>query len=197
VTQIFLNYRASDEPFGVQMLDRELSEQFGSDVVFLASKSIDLGEDWEERMFAAVEESTAVLMVIGRNWLDAKDADGRRRIDDPGDFVRREIRTALRLNKQVIPVRLAVPRLSAADLPTDLHDVLRCQDIEIRFRSARPDIELLVAKLRRQVPALRRSEPPPAAATKNVINADHANTVITTDLFYTETFNAGPTFNSN
>jgi hypothetical protein len=29
-----------------------------------------------------------VLAVIGRNWIDARDAGGARRLDDPHDFVR-------------------------------------------------------------------------------------------------------------
>jgi hypothetical protein len=195
VTQIFLNYRASDEPFGVQMIDQTLSAQFGSDVVFLASKSIELGADWEREMFEAVAKSTALLVIMGRNWLAASDDDGRRRLDDPADFVRREIRLAFELDKQVIPVRLAVPRLTAADLPEDLHALLRCQDIEIRFRSARPDIDLLVAKLRSQIQALAGTAAPVAAGPKNVINAQHAGTVVTTDLFRVDTFHAGPIFN--
>jgi hypothetical protein len=155
VTQIFLNYRAVDEPFGVAMLDEALSGKFGDDAVFLASKSIPLGSAWESEMFRAVTASAALLVVMGRNWLNASDDAGRRRLDDPADFVRREIITAFEQGKQVIPVRLAVKRLTAADLPPELRPLLDKQDIEVRFRSHRLDVELLVQKLRQQIPALR------------------------------------------
>jgi hypothetical protein len=155
VTQIFLNYRAADEPFGVAMLDEALSGKFGDDAVFLASKSLPLGSAWESEMFRAVTASAALLVVMGRNWLNAMDDSGCRRIDDPADFVRREIITAFEQGKQVIPVRLAVKRLAAADLPPELRPLLDKQDIEVRFRSHRIDIELLAQKLRQQIPALR------------------------------------------
>src|SRR6266508_2403693 len=120
VIQVFLNYRSDDEPFGVSMLDQELSHRFSSAAVFLASKSIPLGSDWEQQMYQAVEQSVAMLVVIGRHWRNAKN---RRRLDDPADHVRREIRHALDQGKQVIPVRLAVPRLSTKDLPDALSDL--------------------------------------------------------------------------
>lgn len=194
MTQIFLNYRTDDEPFGVQLLDRELSERFGDDVVFFASRSIELGDDWHKRMFEAVGKSAALLVVIGRNWLDAKDEHGARRLDDPADFVRREIRAGLKLNKKVIPVRLDVPRLKAEQLPESLRGLAGRQDIEIRRRKARMDIDDLAKKLRGQIPAL--SEKPPAAEPPAPVkDAGHitANTVITGNVRMRD-FHAGPSF---
>ncbi len=175
MTQIFLNYRTTDEPVAVAMLDQVLSERFGSEAVFLASKSIPLGMDWEEEMFAAVEQSTAVLALVGRSWLDVKNADGRRALDDPGDFVRRELATAFRLCKQVIPVLLGVERqaLREADLPPDIRELSRRQSMRIAIHSARPDVDQLVDKLRRQVPALR----PPENTTSTVRNSVRAEKV--------------------
>ncbi len=160
MTQVFLNYRTTDEPVAVAMLDQVLSERFGAEAVFLASKSIPLGVDWEREMFAAVEKSTALLALVGRNWLDAKDGEGRRRLEDPGDFVRREIATALNLGKQVIPVLLGVERktLREANLPADISELTRRQSIKIAIHSAQPDIDQLVSKLRHQIPELRESK---------------------------------------
>jgi hypothetical protein len=159
VTQVFLNYRRADEPFGVAMLDRELSARFGSEAVFFASKSIQLGARWEEEMFTAVERSTALLAVMGRRWLDEADDTGRRRIDDEKDFVRREILLALQRGKPVIPVRLGIPRLSPADLPPELRELPEMQDIELQFRTAGPDLDRLETKLRRLIPELATAEP--------------------------------------
>ena len=195
MTQIFLNYRTDDEPFGVQLLDRELSAQFGDDVVFLASKSIELGDDWERRMLAAVGESDAVLVIMGRNWLDARDDHNRRRLDDPADVVRREILAGLDQGKRVIPVRLAVPRLDADSLPEALRALAARQDIEIRFRSAYPDIGLLAAKLRQQIPALRRSVQQIAETTRNLITAREIGAVVTADTITTDSFQMRPNLN--
>lgn len=162
--QIFLNYRTADERFGVALLDRELSRAFGPETVFFASKSIGLGAEWEKDMFDAVAASSTLLVVMGRNWLDARNDSGTRLIDDPRDFVRREIVTAFELGKRVIPVRMDVPkRLRAEELPEPLRRLPSLQDISIHFRSAGPDIDRLAAKLRELVPGLRapvRAAPP-------------------------------------
>jgi hypothetical protein len=191
VTQVFLNYRVTDEPFGVVMLDQALSARFGSEAVFLASKSIELGARWEREMFEAVEKSTALLVVIGQNWLGEKNSEGRRRIDDPADFVRREILLAMGLGKTVIPVRLETPRVSAGDLPPELRPLVDRQDIELRFRTAGPDINRLETKLRRLIPGLSRPEPNSSGRTATY--RDHASHYEIRDLTV-DTFHAGPSF---
>lgn len=189
--QVFLNYRADDEPFGVALLDQELSRRFGSDTVFLASKSISLGSDWEPRMFDAVAASTAMLVVMGRHWRNAKN---RRRLDDPDDHVRREILHALELDKQVIPVRLDVPRLSTQDLPEALHGLAGKQDIYVRFRSAKIDVDRLASKLAAQIPALSETSaatPPSTPTHSNVVKAFRVDSLVQVDTIYGG-FHAGP-----
>jgi hypothetical protein len=154
VTQVFLNYRAADEGFGVHLLDRELSDRFGSAQVFFASKSIPLGAEWEKVMLSAVERSDALLAIIGRHWLTACDGNEQRLIDRSDDFVRRELLLAHRLDKKIIPVRLGVPRVTKRQLPKVLSWLPECQDIEVRFRSARADLDQLANKLRTLLPEL-------------------------------------------
>lgn len=156
MTKVFLNYRSADEGFGVHLLDRELSERFGSDQVFFASKSIPVGAAWEEAMTAAVATSDALLAIMGRHWLAATADDGTRLIDQADDFVRREILLARKLAKQIIPVRLGIPRIKADQLPSELSWLPGCQDVEVRFRSARADIDQLASKLRTLLPQLDR-----------------------------------------
>jgi hypothetical protein len=173
VTQIFLNYRAEDdETFGVAMLDQALSARFGDDAVFLASKSVELGSAWEPEMFQAVGDSSALLVIMGRRWLNARAGNGGRRIDDPDDFVRREILTALELGKKVIPVRLATKRLKADDLPGELRPLIGRQDIEVRFRNYRLDVELLAQRLRQEIPELRKAAPASVSAEHARKSAD-------------------------
>ncbi len=53
-----------------------------------------------------VESCYALLAVIGRNWLTVTNEKGRRRLDDPDDFLRLEIQSALEADfrVRVIPV---------------------------------------------------------------------------------------------
>lgn len=174
--QVFLSYRTDDEPFGVAMLDRELSRRFGSNAVFLGSKSIPLGSDWEQQMFDAVAKSTALLVVIGRHW---RNANNRRRLDDPADHVRREILHALDLDKQIIPVRLDVPPLSTHDLPDALSKLAGKHDIYLRFRSAKIDLDRLTVKLSKLVPALcETSTTQPTPTAWNVVERSRVNTLV-------------------
>ena len=62
---------------------------------------------------AGSEKCDVLLAVIGKGWLDLRDPDGGRRLDDPKDFVRIEIASALRLGERVIPVLV-----NGADMPT-------------------------------------------------------------------------------
>ncbi|MEU5696226.1 toll/interleukin-1 receptor domain-containing protein [Actinosynnema sp. NPDC020468] len=165
-TTVFLNYRAADEPFGTALVDRELSRRFGSDAVFRAAKSIPLGADWERRMFEAVAESTALLVVMGRTW-PGVDLDGRSLLEDPADFVRREILLAFDLGKIVVPVRLGRSRPLREELPDVLAALVECQDVEVRFRNAEADLDNLAERLAEVVPAL--PEPVPQVAPRTTI----------------------------
>jgi hypothetical protein len=58
---------------------------------------------------------------IGRDWLDARDEDGNRRLDNPYDYVRIEISAALKRDIPVIPILIDGTRVPKADqLPDDL-----------------------------------------------------------------------------
>lgn len=198
MTQVFLNYRTVDEPLGAGMLDRILSEKFGSSAVFFASKSIELGELWEPEMFNAVRESVAVLVIMGRFWLTATDDEGVRLIDKEDDFVRREILLGIEADKKVIPVLLGTPRPKRADLPEALRPLAERQSISIAYRSTGPDIDRLVAKLREQIPQLRKPErnkpkPGPPGSVVKAGNYARVNNGSMTNI-NAHNFNAGQPF---
>lgn len=174
MTQVFLSYRADDQPFAAAFFDHELTREFGEEAVFFASRSIPLGARWEETMFHAVSISDAVLVVIGPRWLTAVGEDGRRRLDDPKDFVRREVELGLALDKQVIPVHLERRhRLDADTLPESLRALADKQGTVVQFRNSRPDLARLVTQLRRQIPSLAPKAPAelrPAAAGTSIVD---------------------------
>ena len=73
------------------------------------------GEDFVQMLESQVAQCDAMLTVIGNNWLDATDEHGSRRLDDPHDFVRIEIESALKQGKRVIPVLVHQARMPHPD----------------------------------------------------------------------------------
>jgi hypothetical protein len=89
------------------------------------------GADFAQAIESEVAACEAVLVVIGRQWLTCA-ADGHRRLDDPHDFVRLEIASALSRDVLVIPLLVegaGVPR--EQDLPDDLKPLARRHALEI------------------------------------------------------------------
>lgn len=184
MTQVFLSYRTDDQPFAAAFFDHELTREFGDDAVFFASRSIPLGADWEKTMFEQVSKSDAVLVIIGPRWLTAADKDGHPRLDNPRDFVRREVELALRLDKQVIPVHLERRhRVEPDTLPESIRELAARQSTVVEFRNSKPDLARLVTRLRQQIPSLRPAvaTTPPATTTigtQNTFNGQFHGTVV-------------------
>jgi hypothetical protein len=106
-----------------------------------------------------------LLAVIGKTWTTITGADGRRRLDDPEDLVRREIARALqRPDVEVIPVLVDGARMpTEAELPPDLAPLARrqaCELSDLRWdfdvdNLARRLRDLLQEKPRRRIPGAR------------------------------------------
>ena len=112
---IFISYRRDDTEGEAGRLFDDLVRAFGEDSVFMDVDSIALGRDFRQSLHESLESCDAVLALIGPNWLDIKDAAGKRKLDAAGDYVRQEIATALKRNISVTPVLLegaSMPRRS-------------------------------------------------------------------------------------
>lgn len=73
-----------------------------------------------------------LLALIGGRWLTLADGDGRRRLDEAGDFVRLEIETALEHGKHVIPVLLDEAVMPKPDeLPASMAALARRQALKL------------------------------------------------------------------
>jgi hypothetical protein len=118
---IFLSYRRDDTAGEAGRLAEHLARRFGQDRVFLDIDTIAPGADFTSELEHALVGTTVVLVIIGRRWVTAADAHGRRRLDAPDDFVRQEIVTALQRGTRLIPVLV---QNAAMPTPADLPDVL-------------------------------------------------------------------------
>ena len=85
---IFISYRREDSiAYSGRLYDR-LTAEFGKGQVFMDIDSMDPGSDFVDVIERTVAACDAVLVVIGKQWLSASDAQGRPRIENPEDFVR-------------------------------------------------------------------------------------------------------------
>jgi TIR domain len=119
---IFIGYRRGDGAGWAGRLHADLRTRLGRDSeIFMDVDGIPPGEDFRAYIDRAIGQCDAFVAMIGPNWLDARDEQGRRRLDDPGDFVRLEIAAALNRNIRVIPVLVGGARLpTAEELPEPL-----------------------------------------------------------------------------
>src|SRR5215467_1174825 len=130
---VFISYRRSDsEGYAGRIFDR-LRQDFGDDQVFRDVDDIPGGARFRDEIAKHLETCNIVLVIIGPSWLDALDETGRRRLDDPEDWVRIEVSSALSHNVSVIPVTVGGASLPAAkDLPEDLRNLVQFQRRDLR-----------------------------------------------------------------
>jgi hypothetical protein len=146
--RIFISYRRDDAAGDAGRLADHLKRRFGPASVFLDIDAIEPGTDFVRVLRASIEQTAAVLVVIGPRWTSLRNADGTRRLDSPDDFVRLEVEAALGRNIPVVPVLVqgaAMP--SAADLPGALAALATRQAAAIDHAEFHADAERLCAHL--------------------------------------------------
>jgi hypothetical protein len=122
---IFVSYRRTDSSDVTDRICDEMKRRLGKDRLFKDVDSISLGQDFRTAIGEAVGQCKVLLAVIGKDWLTTLDKDGKRRLDDPDDYVHIEIATALTRGIPVIPVLVenaVLPR--PGDLPEPLRNLV-------------------------------------------------------------------------
>ena len=160
--KIFISYRRDDSADTVGRMYDRLVLHFGREAIFKDVDSIPFGANFARYIGDVVKQCSVLLAVIGPRSVDESNATGLRRLDDPGDFVRLEIETALRQSIVVIPVLVQGARVPTPDqLPESLRELPLLNATAVRRD---PDFD---TDTRRLVTALEKLVPPtqsPAAA---------------------------------
>lgn len=129
VPLIFISYRRADSAAAAGRLYDRLILAFGENCVFKDVDAIPAGANYRYTLESAVTSCDVMLVVIGKEWL-AADSAGKRRLDEPNDFVRIEVESGLnRDDVLVIPVLVNDAVMPG---PDDLPESLR----ELHYRSA-------------------------------------------------------------
>jgi hypothetical protein len=130
--RVFISYRRDDAAGFAHAVRDRLVEHLSKERVFMDVLGIEPGADFVAKLQSAVGQSDVLIALIGNRWAGA-DASGRRRIEDPQDWVRVEVATALRRGIRVIPVLLDGARMPNPDeLPDDLKALARTNAVDVR-----------------------------------------------------------------
>jgi len=134
---IYISYRRMESAAYAGRLFDHLSRHFGRRSVFMDIDTIRSGEDFPQAIESALNACDVVLVVIGNTWVTGTGQDGRRRLDDPKDWVRLEVAAALRRDILVVPVLVEGARLpDPASLPEELRALCQrhaCELTDLRW----------------------------------------------------------------
>lgn len=130
---IFISYRREDSADIVGRIYDRLVEHFIQSAVFKDVDSIPLGVDYRKYLDTTVGQSKILLAIIGQQWISAVDSEGTRRLDNPADFVRIEVQSALDKGIPVIPVLVQQAKMpTEAELPEVLKALAYHNGISVR-----------------------------------------------------------------
>ncbi|MET8041892.1 toll/interleukin-1 receptor domain-containing protein [Micromonospora sp. NPDC005215] len=170
MTGVFINYRTGDGQGMAALLHERLRGEFGEQKVFLDSTGLPPGQLFAPELKRRLQESTVLIVVLGKEWLDIRDDDGNRRIDNRDDYVRYEIRKSIKWKKAVLPVLLDGASMPpAAQLPPDIVKLPVFQYRHLRSREADIDLAEIVRILREHIPLREPSSP--GGGTTNTAHA--------------------------
>jgi len=145
--RVFLSYRRSDSWHQATALKIVLQQKLPDVSVFVDTESINPSEHWPDRLIAALDHSSAVVVLIGPKWRFG--ADGTDRFADPEDWVLRELAYALERKKDVIvPVFFDTTTTTAyRDLPPSLSGLRRIQGLKLSSETWAPNVDRLASSV--------------------------------------------------
>jgi tetratricopeptide (TPR) repeat protein len=159
MAKIFISYRRDDSAGTAGRLHDRLAQTFGKTNLFIDVDNMPAGVDFVEYLGTQVANCEIFLCAVGPNWLNARDEEGRRRLDQPDDYVRIEIAEALKRDIPVIPVLVDGARVpKARELPDSIALLTRRQAVEVRNSQFGRDADSLTQKIR-EVLKGKRSAP--------------------------------------
>jgi hypothetical protein len=145
---IFINYRRDQTAGEAMALFNQLATTIGKDSVFMDVANIALGRDFRQALHDRLASCDLMLALIGRGWVDATNASGHRRLDDPNDYVRLEISAALKRNIPVLPVLVQGVQMPAMEmLPEEMRDFAFRNAFELSHSRWDSDVHEMLKRL--------------------------------------------------
>jgi hypothetical protein len=145
---VFISYRRQTAAGEARALFNDLVMRLGKGSVFMDVDSIALGRDFRRELEKTLASCDLMLVLIDREWTDIKDEAGRTRLNNPADFVRLEIETALRRDIIVTPVLVNGAHMPDAEqLPAEIKDLAYRNAFELSHNRWESDVEEMIKRL--------------------------------------------------
>ena len=146
---IFVSYRREDSSGHAGRLFDNLVDHFGKDRIFMDIDAIEAGEDFVEVIERAVSSCDILIAIIGQRWLRSQKETGNW-FDNPNDFVRLEISSALNRDILVIPVLVEKANMpKPQELPEDLKRLCRRNAVELSDLRWQHDVDQLIGVMKK------------------------------------------------
>jgi TIR domain len=127
---IFISYRRADAPGHAGRIFDSLSRAFGTKQIFMDVTAIQPGESFGRRIERTLDASGAVVVIVGREWLNL--LKSREREVSERDLVRAEMAAALKRDILIIPVLVEGAQMpTAAELPPDVQPLAERNALEV------------------------------------------------------------------
>jgi len=162
---IFINYRRRDSSPIARWLGEAISQNFGKENLFLDTSAIQSGVRWPNSITLALKKAAVIIAVIGPEWLRAQDKYSKRRIDDPNDWVRKELTYGLQHQIPIIPLLVLNAELPDSEgLPLPLKSLTDYKAFVLREEEWETDLGNLLTRLedfgfKRTTPKIRYPVP--------------------------------------
>ena len=173
MAKIFISYRHGDPDLDqdqtkVILLFTYLANRYGEENVF-KDHNIDAGTNFEKKIINQIEESDIFLILIGKTWIFEKENPEINRLSRKGDWVRREVETAIKQNVKVFPILVDNTKLPQPELlPKSLKPILSAQAHTIRFNSTK-DFSNDMSGLVTAIDKILAPTPPPPPIIQDTI----------------------------
>ena len=150
--EVFINYRRGDTKAEAAHLHASLAYRRGSSKVFRDLDTLRAGENFPSIIEHRIRSASVFLVLIGCRWLTIKDRHGRR-LDNPKDYVRLEIESALRQGVTVIPVLVNGAKMPEPEqLPESIAQLATLQRHELPWYESIRSLERRIGEIERQRP---------------------------------------------
>lgn len=150
---VFISYRRQTAAGEARALFKDLVARLGPNAVFMDVDSISLGRDFRNEIQKTLAACDLVLVLIDKEWAAVKDEKGQIRLENPGDYVRMEIKAALERDIVVTPVLVKGAQMPAAeDLPAEISDLVYRSGFELSHSRWESDVQEMIRRLNLAAP---------------------------------------------